>query len=114
MNTKLIIRMDDRNRDILVKRSAYGFVSSFLILFIVAIFFGKNYGTYFLCTVIPIYSLYYLLMYRIVCKNYKDEVKRISAFGLIARGTFVGSIYYASMFILATLLLVIGAALLPT
>jgi hypothetical protein len=34
-----------------------------------------------------------------MCRGFDDKVKRISAFGIIGRGTFVGAIYYASIFI---------------
>lgn len=95
--------MDDRARDSLVLRSAYGFVGCVCLLLVVAIMFGKSYGRLILFTVIPVYSLYYAVMYWCVCRAYQDEVKRISAFGIIGRGTFVGAIYYLSLWLTAVL-----------
>jgi hypothetical protein len=95
--------MDDREREILVKNSAYGFVGIICLLFVVAAIFGKAYARQILIAVVPFYSLYYVLMYRYISGSYEDGVKRISAFGIIGRGTFVGAVYYLSLLILAVL-----------
>jgi hypothetical protein len=95
--------MDDRKRELIVKNSAYGFVGIFCSLFVVAVIFGKESGRLMLITVVPVYALYYVVMYRYIGTSYQDEVKRISAFGIIGRGTFVGAVYYLSLWILAVL-----------
>ena len=91
--------MDDRTRDAIVLNSACGYLACVCILFI-SLIFGKYYGRLMLLTAFPVYSLYYTVMYNLVCRGYLDEVKRNSAFGVIARGTLVGSIYYLSQFYL--------------
>lgn len=96
--------MDDRTRDTIVLRSAYGFMGCVCLLIAVGAIFGKSYGRVVLFMLFLPYSLYYMVMYRVVCKTYENEVKRISAFGLIGRGTFVGAIYYLSIFLFAVLL----------
>lgn len=103
--------MDDKTRDKLVRASAYGFLLCVCLLFAAGAVFGKSYGRLVLFTLFPPYALYYVVMYRVVCKAYEDEVKRLSAFGLIARGTFVGAIYYLSIFVLAMFAALLAATL---
>ncbi|MGP9800775.1 hypothetical protein [Rheinheimera sp. NSM] len=96
--------MDDKTRETLVIYSAYGYLGCLSAMMVVAMIFGKPYGRAVLYTLIPLYSLYYAVMYWRVCRGYKDQVKRISAFGIIGRGTFVGAMYYLSLFFCAVLL----------
>ncbi len=102
--------MDDIKRESIVRKSAYGYVFCIGILFTVAVVFGKSYGRIILLTLMPLYSLYYAVMYQIICNGYEDEIKRISAFGILGRGTFVGAMYYLSILIVVlTLFLIIGS-----
>jgi len=91
--------MNDHKRELIVRVSAYGFVVCILILLLLSIAMGKNYGRNFLLTTIPLYSIFYAVIYNYICRGFESETKRISAFGIIARGTFVGAIYYTSIFI---------------
>jgi len=104
---ELFRNMNDRTRDLIVLNSAYGFVGCVSLLLAVSIIFGKDYGRLILVTVIPVYSLYYVVMYSRICNGYSNEVKRISAFGIIGRGTFVGVIYYLSLYLTPVLLLLL-------
>ncbi|GAA0824058.1 hypothetical protein GCM10009111_34500 [Colwellia asteriadis] len=101
--------MDDTKRTKIIVNSAYGFITCACYLFLVTVIYGKPYGRLVLFTVIPLYSLYYVLIYRKICLNYDDEMKRISAFGLIGRGTLVGSIYYLCVFLLCVFILLLSA-----
>ncbi len=92
--------MNDMKRDLIVKISAYGFVGCVLILLLLSVTLGKSYGRNFLLTIMPLYSLFYVVIYNYICRGFESETKRLTAFGLIGRGTFVGSIYYVSLFIL--------------
>ena len=90
--------MNDNKREIIVRVSAYGFIVCVFILLLLTISLGESYGKKFLVTAIPLYSVFYVVTYNYICRGFEDEVKRISAFGIIGRGTFVGAIYYASIF----------------
>ena len=96
--------MDDIKRDLLIRSSAYGFVICVCILLLAGALYGKNTGRIILFTIIPVYSAYYVVMYRATCKGYKDEIKKMYCYGLLARGTLTGVIYYLS----ATLVLLIS------
>ncbi|WP_206060496.1 VOC family protein [Nitrincola alkalilacustris] len=66
--------MDDKGRDSLVLNSAYGYVFCLSSVIVVSIIFGKPYGRVLLFTLIPVYSIYYAIMYWRVCRSYEDEV----------------------------------------
>lgn len=92
--------MDDKQRELIIKRSAYGFIGCVCLLFFTGALFGKSAGRTILFTLIPAYSAYYVVMYRIMCKGYKDEVKKMYCYGFLGRGTFVGAIYYVSLMLI--------------
>lgn len=101
--------MNDKTRDVIVLNSAYGFVGCVVLLVMVSVIFGKSYGRFVLFTACPIYSTYYAVMYNRICSGYSNETKRISAFGVIGRGTFVGAIYYLSLYLVTvSILLILG------
>ena len=89
--------MDDNQRDLIIKKSAYGFVFCVCILLLASAIYGKDIARIILFTIIPAYSAYYVVMYRVICKSYKDEVKKMHCYGILGRGTFVGVIYYLSV-----------------
>ncbi|RXJ87779.1 hypothetical protein [Arcobacter sp. CECT 8985] len=91
--------MNDKTKEIKLKKYAMGNVSCLLFMFVISIFFGKEYGRLILFTIIPLYSIFYIFIYRKISKSYKSADKRLLAFGMVARGTFTGSIYYLSIFI---------------
>lgn len=97
--------MDDRKRDLIVKRSAYGYLCCIALLFFISIVFGKIYGQLLLLTIIPVYNLYYLVMYILVCRGYRDKWRRIGAFGFGSRTTLTGLLYNLSLFVLLLTLL---------
>ena len=101
--------MNDKTRELLVLKSAYAFIACWCLLIAVSVIFGKAHGRLILVTIIPAYSMYYAVMYNSICKGYSEEGKRISAFGIIGRGTFVGALYYLSLCILAFSLLLLFA-----
>lgn len=103
--------MDDKTRDLVVLNSAYGFVGCICILLFVGALFGKGYGRMVLLTLIPAYSLYYVVMYLHICRSYEDDTKRMSSFGLVGRGTFVGAIYHLSLWLSAVLFLFLAGVL---
>lgn len=88
--------MDDRKRELIIKRSAYGFLFCVFILFLTGAIYGKGMARVILLTVIPIYSAYYVVIYRLMCKGYQDEIKKLYCYGNLGRGSFVGVIYYLS------------------
>ena len=89
--------MDDNKRDLIIRSSAYGFVFCVCILLLTGAIYGKSIGRIILFTLIPAYSAYYVVMYRVTCKGYKDEIKKMHCYGILGRGTFVGVIYYLSV-----------------
>ncbi|MFE8073329.1 hypothetical protein QQM79_19910 [Marinobacteraceae bacterium S3BR75-40.1] len=89
--------MNDNEKETVLRDCAYGFVYIFILLMVLSVFFGKEHVRWLGLTVILIYALFYIVIYRAICKSYKDENKRLKAFGVLARGTFVGAIYYASI-----------------
>ena len=102
--------MDDEKRDLIIKASAYGFVCCICILLLSGATYGKSVGTNLLLTLIPAYSIYYVITYRIICKGYKNEIKKMSCYGILARVTFTGVTYYVSLMLaLLTTLFIISA-----
>ena len=99
--------MNDKTRDLIVQKSAYGFMGCVFLLLAVSIIYGKGMGRMVLFAIVPMYSLYYVVMYNLVCRGYDSEVKRISAFGTIGRGKFFGVIYYLSLFIVSVFLFLV-------
>lgn len=99
--------MDDRARESLVVKSALGFIGCASLLLVVTLVFGKSYGRMILLSVIPGYSIYYVVLYNWTCRTYTDEVKRISAFGPMGRGRLVGAIYYLCLWIIVVITLII-------
>lgn len=92
--------MNDHTRDAIVRINAYGFLACIALLLVSSFTFGKGFGFWLLASLMPAYSIYYAVMYWQLCKNYSDEVKRLSAFGSIGRGTLAGAIYYVSLFLI--------------
>ena len=93
--------INDDARTLIVKRSAYGYVLCFLMAIFISVMFGKNYGRFIILFVVPVYSLFYFITYRLICKGYNDELKKWLAFSSSSRGSFVGGMYYLSIFNLA-------------
>jgi len=82
------------------------------MLFALAALYGKDYGESFLLSVMPMYSLFYLMSYRVLCSGFENETRRAISFGIMARGTFVGATYYLSIWLfLVIALLFITAAI---
>ena len=92
--------MDDRKRDAIVSGSAYVYLACIALLFSVATAFGKIYGQLILLTLFPVYALYYALMYVLVCRGYKDQLKRLSAFGNGSRTSLTGLLFHLSLYLL--------------
>lgn len=102
--------MNDIEKEIKLKKYAIGYVSCWIVLLIISVIFGKAYGRLIVLTVIPFYSLFYVFLYRRICKSYEDETKRMLAFGYGTRGTFIGIVYSTSLClsIVSTLLIAVA------
>ncbi|AXX93339.1 hypothetical protein CPU12_07810 [Malaciobacter molluscorum LMG 25693] len=91
--------MNDKNKQIKLKKYALGNLFCWFFMIVISIIFSKEYGRTILFTIIPIYSVFYIFIYHKITRSYKDPNKRLLAFGIIARGTLTGAMYYLSIFI---------------
>ena len=98
--------MKDSDRKRLLRAYAAGYVVVWVVALAVAELAGKAYGQWLVLIVYPVYSMLYIVAYRNHSRQYKDETRKMLAFGLVARGTFTGAVYYASMAITLLMCLV--------
>ena len=103
--------MRDCERDKLIEKSVYVYIAILVIIPASSIILGKAAGVIAFLMLHPVYSIYYIFMYYYTSKGYKDEVKKISAFGTIGRGTLKGAFYYLSIFTILSFCYVLVAPL---
>lgn len=92
-------KMNDNKREFILKKVAHGYLACVFMLLLLTMTMGKEYGRFFLLTVIFLYSLFYVVIYNYICRGFDEDIRRMNAFGNMARGTLVGVIYYTSMLI---------------